>query len=234
VHSLRTARIAGGIGALVLASSSCATQEQYDEAVAQAKYYQTRLHELERDNSRLQEELERLRSRMASGQVSALEAGYPDDVGSRISELQARLDGLGRPLRDVERIDVDGGYVLMVQDKILFESGSADVSAEGRRTIADLAREIQGQPHGRVYVRGHTDSDPVAKPETKQRFPHGNLQLSAARAIEVAALLVTGGVTEEDVAVMGFGPYDALHANDTGENKRLNRRVEIFVADAGR
>jgi chemotaxis protein MotB len=189
---------------------------------------------MERDNSRLQEELERLRSRMATSEVNALQAGYPGDVGTRLSELQARLDSLGRPLRDIERFDVEGGYVLMVQDKILFSSGSADLSSEGQTTVRDLAREIQAQPHGRLWVRGHTDSDRVVTPETKARFPRGNLQLSTARAIEVAALLIQNGVTEKDVAIAGFGPNEPVAPNDSADNKRTNRRVEIFVADQGR
>jgi chemotaxis protein MotB len=80
-------------------------------------------------------------------------------------------------------------------------------------------------------VRGHTDSDPVVRPATLQKFPHGNLQLSAARAVEVASVLTaSGGVPKDMVAVAGFGPYEPLVTNDSADNKRLNRRVEIFVA----
>jgi chemotaxis protein MotB len=82
-------------------------------------------------------------------------------------------------------------------------------------------------------VRGHTDSDPVSKPSTKQKFPHGNLQLSAMRAVEVAAALAgTDKVKSRDIVVAGFGQHDPLKKNDNADNKRMNRRVEIFVADA--
>lgn len=213
--------------------ASCATQEQYDEAVAQAKYHQTRFHECERENARLNEDNERLKSALAMSDVNAVDSDYETDFQSRISELQSRIDGLGRPLRDVERFDVDGGYVLMIQDKILFASGSSTLNPEGQNTVRGLVRDIQSKPHGRVWVRGHTDSDPVSRPETKARFPHGNLQLSAARAVEVAALLTRSGVDARDVAVAGFGPHDPVKKNDSAENKRLNRRVEIFVSDIG-
>src|SRR5262249_5789392 len=123
-------------------------------------------------------------------------------------------------------------YVLMVQDKILFDSGSADLSEAGKQSIQTLAAQIAEKAHGRVWVRGHTDTDPVAKPATKEKFPHGNLQLSAARAVEVGAALVTSGkVDARDLVVMGFGPYDPVKPNSSAENKRLNRRVEIFVSD---
>jgi chemotaxis protein MotB len=119
-----------------------------------------------------------------------------------------------------------------VQDKILFDSGSAELSADGKKALTKIASEIDAQPHGRIWVRGHTDSDKVSKPATKEKFPHGNLQLSAARAVEVASELVTSGkVPARDVAVIGFGPYDPIRKNDTADNKRMNRRVEIFVSD---
>jgi chemotaxis protein MotB len=227
----RVCRAAGGAAVIGALLAGCATQEQYDEAVAQAKYHQTRVHETQRENAELQEEIDRLKASQALGPVQAMESDFSAEVQSRISELQAKIDGLGRPLKDIEFIDVEGGYVVMVQDKILFASGSADVSGEGHTAVQGIARQIQSQPHGRVWVRGHTDSDPVVKPQTKERFPQGNLQLSAARAVEVAALLIAAGIDSRDVAVMGFGPHDPLKPNDSAENKRFNRRVEIFVAD---
>jgi flagellar motor protein MotB len=230
-------RARGAFASIVIAalvSSSCVTQRQYDDAVALAKYHQTSLHEKEEYISRLESENERLKRAMAMNDVTALsEASFGGDLESRLSELQSKIDSLGRPLQDIERFDVEGGYVVMVQDKILFDSGSADISAEGREALLEVASEIRTKPHGRIWVRGHTDSDPVAKPQTKERFPHGNLQLSAARAVEVAAQLCSSGKVESrDVAVVGFGQHDPIRANTNGDNKRLNRRVEIFVADA--
>lgn len=216
-----------------LTLGSCVSQRQYDDAVALAKFNQTSLHEKEQYVARLEAENDSLKRALAMNDVSALsEAGFGEDLQSRLSELQRKIDTLGRPLEDVERFNVAGGYVLMVQDKILFDSGSADLNAEGKKRLADLAGEINTKPHGRIWVRGHTDSDPVSRPQTKERFPHGNLQLSAARAVEVAAQLAAAGkIPARDVAVIGFGEYDPIRPNSSADNKRLNRRVEIFVAD---
>jgi flagellar motor protein MotB len=217
----------------LLTLGSCVSQRQYDDAVALAKFNQTTLHEKEQYITRLEAENDSLKRALAMNDVSALsEAGFGEDLQSRLSELQSKIDTLGRPLEDVERFNVTGGYVLMVQDKILFDSGSADLNAEGKKRLVDLANEINTKPHGRIWVRGHTDSDPVARPATKERFPHGNLQLSAMRAVEVASQLAgTGKIPARDVAVIGFGEYDPIRPNTSAENKRLNRRVEIFVAD---
>jgi flagellar motor protein MotB len=223
---------AAGLFLGLLLTASCVSQQEYDEAVDLAKHYQTRLHDSEQAQQALEAERDRLRRDLALSKVQAGDPGYAD-YESRISELQRRIDGLGGNLKDVEYLYLDdGSYVVLVQDQILFASGSAEISAAGRQRLGTIASQIQRNAHGRVLVRGHTDSDPVSKPETKKRFPHGNLELSAARAIEVAAALQQNGVPARDVAVMGFGPYEPLRDNSSAENKRLNRRVEIFVAKA--
>jgi chemotaxis protein MotB len=214
------------------AFSSCVSQRQYDDAVELARYNQTSLHEKEKYAAELQAENERLKRQLAQNDVNALSAGYSGDIDSRLSELQSKVDNLGREPGDIERFEVEGGYVLMVQDKILFESGSDALTAEGRQALVKVAGDINAQPHGRIWVRGHTDSDPVAKPATKEKFPHGNLELSVMRAVNVGAELTSSGkVNARDVVVAGFGQYAPLKDNSNAQNKRLNRRVEIFVAD---
>ena len=229
---LRSARLP--VLLIALGAASCVSQQQYDDAVALAKHHQTTLHEREQYIARLESERDQLKRQLALDQVAALSnAGYGDELDSRLSELQNKIDGLGRPLNDIERFDVEGGYVLLVQDKILFDLGSSELSGEGKSSVSKVAEEIESRPHGRVWVRGHTDSTPMVKPSTKERYPHGNLQLSAARAVEVAAALIaTGKVPQQDVVVAGFGQHDPVKPNDNADNKRMNRRVEIFVADA--
>lgn len=231
-HRRSPSRLAAGLLLCALLAGSCVTQQEYDEAVDLAKHYQTRLHDSEQAQQALEAERDRLRRDLAMSKVQAGEAGYAE-FESRISELQRRIDGLGGNIKDVEYLYLDdGSYVVLVQDAILFESGSSEISDAGRQRLASVAAEIQRRAHGRVLVRGHTDSDPVSKPETKRRFPHGNLELSAARAVEVAAALQQHGIASRDLAVMGFGPHEPLRDNTSAENKRLNRRVEIFVAKA--
>jgi chemotaxis protein MotB len=217
---------------MLWALASCVSQRQYDDAVALARYHQTSLHEKEKYVAQLEAENERLKRQLAQNDVSTLAAGFGEDIDSRLSALQGKIDNLGRPIQDIERFDVEGGYVLMVQDKILFESGSDALSPEGHEALVKVAGEINAKPHGRIWVRGHTDSDPVAKPATKEKFPHGNLELSAMRAVNVGAELTSSGkVNARDVVVVGFGPYDPVKPNNGADNKRLNRRVEIFVSD---
>ncbi|MFT7678024.1 MAG: flagellar motor protein MotB [Planctomycetota bacterium] len=216
-------------------SASCVSQDQYSQAVDLAQIYQDSNHDLEAQLAAMRGEMDRLESEGRVREADWLRsggAGSGTDYEARISQLQEQLEGLGRAPQDIERFDVDGGYVYMIQDKVLFASGSADVASAGNSALVELARKISAEPHGRVFVRGHTDSDPVKKASTLKRFPHGNLQLSSARSVAVAAVLTGDGhMPGGDVVVMGFGRWDPVADNGTAEGKKLNRRVEIFVAD---
>lgn len=226
------ARPALGLLLALAPLTACVSPEEHQNAKDLAKHYETRLHDMERENQAMRRENERLRSQALSTEASAIEAGFGSDVEARLREYEQRLGQLNRPIGDTERFDfADGSYLVLVQDAILFDSGSATLSAEGRKKLMEIAGQIQSAPHGRIWVRGHTDSDPVVRPATLEKFPLGNLQLSAARAVEVAsALTASGGVPSNMVAVAGFGQHEPLRPNNSAENKRLNRRVEIFVA----
>ncbi len=210
--------------------TACVSQEQYDDAQTSAKHYQKqwidqgrRLGELEGENARLRAELE-------AGDIEIAEAGY--QIDERLSSLRSIMAELGNDPGDVTKFQVEGGYVYRMKDSILFAFASSEVSADGKRILLEVAEDINSRPHGKVYVRGHTDSIPVKRAETLQKYPHGNLQLSAARAIEVAGMLTAkGNVDRSRVVVMGFGPSEPVAPNGTDEGRKKNRRVEIFVSD---
>jgi flagellar motor protein MotB len=217
--------------ALCLGFTSCVAQETYDDAQLNAKHWQKMAIERDRRIGELEAQNQKLRAELEASDIQVSEAGYKID--ERLDSLRNILSELGPNPGDVTKFQVDGGYVYRVKDSILFELGKADVSGEGKAVLREVAADINSRPHGKVFVRGHTDSVPVSKPETLKRFPHGNLQLSAARAVEVAALLVAEGrVAGDRVVVMGFGPSEPVAGNDTSDNRQLNRRVEIFVSDA--
>ena len=219
-------------GALAL-GASCVSQAKYDEALAEIKFYQRSNQDLRSFQGPLEAENEKLKGELALG-GQPTEAALNQDIDVRLEELRGIMEGLGATPGDVEIISVDGGYGLRLSDAILFDSGSATIKPEGRELLLKMAQEINTKPFARIWIRGHTDSDPVKKPETKQRFPHGNLELSAARAIQVAVLLgEEGGVIKEKLVVAGFGAGAPVVPNSSADNKRRNRRVEIFVLDEG-
>ncbi len=222
----------GAVTLLALATSSCVAQETYDQAELTAKHYQDQSIRAEAELARLEDENRRLKAQLEAAQVNVSEAGFTEDIDARLQNLRSILAELGSQPGDVTKIQVPGGYVYRVKDSVLFDLGSAEIRADGQRVLGEVAADIKSRPFGSVYVRGHTDNLPVKKTETLARFPHGNLQLSAARAVEVAAFL-TGKADVDDgrVVVMGFGPNEPVAPNDTEANRQRNRRVDIFVAD---
>lgn len=230
----RKFRVWGLLGKVSLLTllASCVAQEQYDEMHRSAKHYQKEFLNADRRLAELEAENATLRQQLDAAQLGTIDASFNDDIDRQLEEVQNILAQLGDEPGDVTKFAVDGGYVYRVKDSILFDLGSTTISDDGREIMMTVAEDIRSRPHGGVYVRGHTDNVPVVKPATLERFPHGNLQLSAARAVEVAALLIEAGkVDKERVIVMGFGPNDPVNPNTSAENRQKNRRVDIFVAD---
>ena len=235
-------RLAGATTLLIATGlfSSCESTEafgvvsmhQYDEAVASAKQSQTDLFDIDADYRQLQLDYADLQAQMRDEGMRQLSVNLTDAAYDKLNELEGQLSQLNRPMKDVEKFELSDGYLYMIQDRLLFESGKADLGPDGTKALMEISKEIAAQPHGTIWVRGHTDSDPVKKPATLERFPHGNLQLSAARAVAVGAMLVDSkSIKSSSVRVMGFGPHEPVATNDTAGNKRMNRRVEIYVSN---
>ncbi len=220
-------------GLLAASMASCASPQDVAYTRELAKEYENQVFDLERQLAEKNLELTSLHERYATERKSTIvNAGFDGTMEARLDDLASLIDQRGGAVKDVERFDVEGGYLLMIQDKILFDSGSATLGESGNRALLEISGEIAAAPHGEIFVRGHTDSDPVRKPETLRQFPHGNLQLSAARAVSVAANLIeNSSLGGKDVVVMGFGSWRPVKPNSSAESKRLNRRVEIFVSD---
>lgn len=234
-NTLRSALLA----LAALTSLACVAPSRYDDALAEVKYFQRKYLDLEAFYGPLEAENERLKGELALYQDKMpLEAVATKEIDERLAKLKQLTEAIGTSSGaapgDVEFLAVAGGYGVRVTDAVLFDSGSDQIRPEGREILLKVAEQIASRPYQRIWVRGHTDSDPVKRATTVERFPHGNLQLSAARAVEVAAVLSASGVLADKLVVAGFGPNEPVVPNQNAENKRRNRRVEIFVLeDAG-
>jgi chemotaxis protein MotB len=213
--------------ALTLASS-CVAQGRYDEALRTSSHYQQQYHgqkqfllELEAENQRLKAQLDA---------VDVTDASYTAGIDERMAELQRSMASLGQAAGDVTRFEIEGGFGYSLREAVLFDTAKAEVRTDGQEVLRKLADEIRREGYRKVWIRGHTDSVPVVRPETLQRFPFGNLHLSAERAVQVAGFLQTsGGLDPNRMVVAGHGASEPVAPNDTAENRQKNRRVEILV-----
>lgn len=154
------------------------------------------------------------------------------DQGIRKSlqaQLKAELDALRKGGADFQINKKTGGIIL--EDSVFFEKGSATLKPAAKNLLMKLARVLQSKD-GVIQVNGHTDSDPVRK--HARTWPHGNIQLSGARAMQVLIFLRDeGGLPASRMSFAGFGPHQPIAPNTTEASKRKNRRVEILLKSEG-
>lgn len=91
--------------------------------------------------------------------------------------------------------------------------------------MTDIAAALLDIP-GAITVSGHTDDTQV----NSELFAN-NWDLSARRAVAVASVLEkVNGINATRIQVMAFADKKPLVANTSVENRRINRRVEIAIA----
>ncbi len=101
-----------------------------------------------------------------------------------------------------------------------FDSGSAQLTLDGRNALDRLAQDLNNQMIKSIRVVGHTDS--IGSNQA-------NLSLSYARANAVAAYLASRGVNRQLITTQGLGETRPIADNRTERGRALNRRVEITV-----
>lgn len=149
------------------------------------------------------------------------EAGELSDLGS---ELVRQLVDEG--LLDPGEFTVDlrvRGLALTLLSEVLFRSGSAELTPQGRAVVDDLAPRLRDTGRDLV-VEGHTDPLPIST----WRYP-SNWELSAARAATVARELISRGVPADRISIAGYADTRPVADNSTPEGRRRNRRVEVVV-----
>ncbi len=123
------------------------------------------------------------------------------------------------------------GLVISLREKLMFDSGEAEIHQEAKYILKDITKEIIDVPNS-TRIEGHTDNVPIG-PELRSKFPT-NWELSTARATNVTRyLLETLNFPPKRISSAGYGEYQPVMDNDTEEHKAMNRRVDIVVQRIG-
>ena len=127
---------------------------------------------------------------------------------------------------DIE-INVDKGVVFIsISDKMLFKSGSYEVSDKAKGVLAKVAKVVNDKPDFECMVEGHTDNVPYVG----NGVLIDNWDLSVKRSTSIIRVLSTQlGVNPAQLIAAGRSSYVPLVANDSAENKAKNRRTRIYV-----
>ncbi|NPV28864.1 MAG: OmpA family protein [Firmicutes bacterium] len=122
-------------------------------------------------------------------------------------------------IREEER-----GLVVSFQETVLFPRGSATLTPEARRIIAQVGAILKDLPNY-IRVEGHTDNLPINTPQ----FP-SNWELSSARATNVVRELIAASqIPPARLSATGYGEYRPRYPNDSEAHRQLNRRVDILI-----
>jgi chemotaxis protein MotB len=140
-----------------------------------------------------------------------------------VSSLKSSV-GISDP--DIE-INVEKGVVyISIADKLLFKSGSYDVTDKAKGVLAKVAKVVNDKPDFECMVEGHTDNVPFIG----NGVLLDNWDLSVKRSTSIIRVL-TGqlGVKPEQLIAAGRSSYVPLVGNDSAENRARNRRTRIIV-----
>ncbi|AFL81805.1 flagellar motor protein [Aequorivita sublithincola DSM 14238] len=210
-------------------------------SMARAKELEERLADMKKTNSDLiqsSKDLTMLTSKGATNLEKSLESLKEKDL--KITRLQDALTkkdsvtlalvtslkrevGMNDP--DIE-VNVEKGVVyISLSDKVIFKSGSYQISNRATEILTKVAKVINGKPDFEAMVEGHTDNVPYGK----RGELLDNWDLSVKRATAIVRELQNLGVAPSRLVAAGRSEYVPLVPNTTAENRATNRRTRILV-----
>ena len=128
---------------------------------------------------------------------------------------------------DIE-ISVEKGVVFVsISDKLLFRSGSYNVTNAAKEVLGKVAKVVNNKPDFEFMVEGHTDNVPYKG----TGLIKDNWDLSVMRATAIVRILANNkGLKANRITAAGKGPHSPLVENNSSENRAVNRRTEIILS----
>jgi len=233
------------LGAGIL--SSCGTGKKLENANAQVADLQSQNSQLTTANNDLKKQVADLTSQNSglTTQNSSLTAqfdSYKKDCQAKEQELKEMSEAMNELHKDVqelvEKIEAaeadfeskgfevyskDGIVHVDMKDNLLYKSGSAKLSDDGKKALGNLAEVLSGYPKLKVIVVGNTDT-------VKVKGVADNWSLSTERANNVVRTLVKDyQMDPARLTTAGKGKFNPVADNSTKEGRAKNRRTEIVL-----
>lgn len=228
-----------------LTTAVAMTEEELQQAEALSERQLNQIGLLIQQLSALRQQLAALNEALDAAETQA-EADQVQiaDLGQRLNAaLAAKVQELSRyrseffekllnALGDQPGIRVVGDRFVL-QSELLFASGSAEISLDGRieldkvaRLIIELGKDIPSDVRWILRVDGHTDHVPIST----ALYPT-NWELSTARATAVVRYLISQGVPPARLAATGFGEFQPIDSGDNTTALSRNRRIEFKLTE---
>jgi chemotaxis protein MotB len=153
--------------------------------------------------------------------ADAMVVDKEDPIALLFEKVKQAGDKNGLDAVSIQRSD--RGVIMTLADKMLFESGQAELMAASHDLLKKIGMIVNGT-QARVDIQGHTDDQPIRT----HAFP-SNWELSTARAVNVLRFMTAeAGVSPRRLSAVGLSKYHPLVPNDSKKNRARNRRVEII------
>jgi len=155
---------------------------------------------------------------------AAIGAIAGSSIGRYQDEQQRALESALAHERRVREIDIqrlqDETLLVSLTSDACFDFDLAEIKPVFYRALDKLANEMNVYDKTILHIVGHTDS--IGSDDY-------NYALSIRRAKAVAQYLSLKGISINRLRIRGLGETEPRVANDSTDNRRLNRRVEIYI-----
>ncbi|MFV9550929.1 OmpA/MotB family protein [Algibacter sp. PT7-4] len=214
--------------------------EDRASATARVEAMKDQLEDLKKNNNALiksSQDLTELTTKGATNLEKSLETLKERDLKiSRLQDAITRKDsvtlalvtslkrevGINDP--DIE-VNVEKGVVFIsIADKLLFQSGSYNVTSQAKDVLAKVAKVINSKPDFEAMIEGHTDSQSYSKGVLVD-----NWDLSVKRSTSIIRVLQSLDVNPGQLIAAGRSSYVPLADNDTAANRAKNRRTRVVI-----
>jgi len=162
----------------------------------------------------------------SEAQIGQLEKEKDAAVQSHKSledEMRAALES-----KDVAISQLQGKLTVTILDRVLFDSGEAELKSDGAAVLRKVAGILAQHPELKIHVVGHTDNVPI-RASARSRFA-SNWELSTARATAAVRFLTeSAGVDPRRLGAVGYGEFRPVADNSTAEGRARNRRIALTI-----
>jgi chemotaxis protein MotB len=194
-------------------------------------------------------EVEKVRAELAEAQAAAAKAqAEAGNLKGKLADSQARIEDLQKEKdvvvhthqsledemraalesKDVTISQLQGKLTVNILDRVLFDSGEADLKPAGAAVLRKVATILASHPNLKIHVIGHTDNVPI-RANARSRFP-SNWELSTARATAAVRFLTEiAGVDPRRLGAVGYGEFRPVAENTTPDGRARNRRIAITI-----
>jgi len=157
--------------------------------------------------------------------LAALERDRIRDSTARMDRLMSVMDKHANDIRaripNAEVVRQDTRIKVLFSTGMMFQKNSFEIGESYKKDLYSLLSLWKQFPESRIIIEGHTDD---SGPELL------NQALSRKRAQVVFDYLQLVGMPVSKMDMIGYGESRPKYPNDTEENRKKNRRVEIIIA----